>query len=163
MGTVPAAALPRLPVGRLPSTARRAGIVTGRAISVGHDRLELSANGLREQDGARQSEALREGAAGEAVEGAGRDPACFSVRQDDSSRIFTGTGAECNDESPSRTRRAPSTSDDVEAALAKGLVAAAEAGRFDVVAQLAKELEARRLTRLDNVVKLPTRARRRET
>ena len=58
MGTVPAAALPRLPVGRLPSTARRAGIVTARdvsfgvpktspMISVGHDRLELSANGLR--------------------------------------------------------------------------------------------------------------------
>jgi hypothetical protein len=35
----------------------------------------------------------------------------------------------------------------IEAALAKGLEAAAMAGRFDVVAQLAKELEARRLAR----------------
>jgi hypothetical protein len=38
--------------------------------------------------------------------------------------------------------RAP---DPVEAALARALDAAAAAGRFDVVAQLAKELEARRL------------------
>jgi len=44
--------------------------------------------------------------------------------------------------------------DIVEQALAKALAQAAEAGRFDVVAQLAKELEARRLARLTNVVAL---------
>lgn len=38
--------------------------------------------------------------------------------------------------------------DVVERALAVGLVEAAIAGRFDVVAQLARELEARRLERL---------------
>jgi hypothetical protein len=42
--------------------------------------------------------------------------------------------------------------DAVEAALAEALARAAEAGRFDVVAQLAKELEARRLARAGNVV-----------
>ena len=58
MRTVPAAALPKLPLGRLSSARRGLGIVTTRddsfgapeispMISVGHDRLELSANGLR--------------------------------------------------------------------------------------------------------------------
>jgi hypothetical protein len=37
--------------------------------------------------------------------------------------------------------------DPVEAALAQALGRAAEAGRFDVVAQLAREVEARRLAR----------------
>jgi hypothetical protein len=44
--------------------------------------------------------------------------------------------------------------DAVEEALAGALARAAEAGRFDVVAQLAKELEARRLARAGNVVLL---------
>lgn len=42
---------------------------------------------------------------------------------------------------------------DVDAALALALTKAAEAGRFDVVAQLARELEARRLAG-SNVVTL---------
>jgi hypothetical protein len=42
----------------------------------------------------------------------------------------------------------------IDAALATALVQAAAAGRFDVVAQLARELEARRLTRAGNVVRL---------
>jgi hypothetical protein len=50
--------------------------------------------------------------------------------------------------------------DTVEAALARALDAAAAAGRFDVVAQLAKELEARRLAREPNIVKLPVSQRR---
>jgi hypothetical protein len=41
-----------------------------------------------------------------------------------------------------------SPGDVVERALAVGLVEAAIAGRFDVVAQLARELEARRVERL---------------
>jgi hypothetical protein len=44
--------------------------------------------------------------------------------------------------------------DEVEAALAGALSAAAAAGRFDVVAQLARELEARRLGRAGNVVRI---------
>jgi hypothetical protein len=44
--------------------------------------------------------------------------------------------------------------DAVEAALASALAQAATAGRFDVVAQLARELEARRLARAGNVVTL---------
>jgi hypothetical protein len=48
----------------------------------------------------------------------------------------------------------------VETALARALEAAAAAGRFDVVAQLARELEARRLARSSNVVSLD-RSRRR--
>jgi hypothetical protein len=44
--------------------------------------------------------------------------------------------------------------DHVESALAKALEGATAAGRWDVVAQLARELEARRLARTDNVVNL---------
>jgi hypothetical protein len=44
--------------------------------------------------------------------------------------------------------------DTVEEALAEALARAAEADRFDVVAQLARELEARRLARAGNVVPL---------
>lgn len=47
---------------------------------------------------------------------------------------------------------APHEGDDVEAALARALDRACEAGRFDVVAQLARELEARRMARSGNVV-----------
>jgi hypothetical protein len=47
--------------------------------------------------------------------------------------------------------------DPVEAALAQALALAANAGRFDVVAQLARELEARRLARAGNVVTLDGR------
>lgn len=51
--------------------------------------------------------------------------------------------------------------DPVEDALAMALVEAAKAGRFDVVGQLARELEARRLTRSDGkVVPLEEKRRR---
>ncbi len=50
--------------------------------------------------------------------------------------------------------------DPVEAALAHALGCAAEAGRFDVVAQLAAELEVRRLARAGNVVALDAKTRR---
>jgi hypothetical protein len=53
------------------------------------------------------------------------------------------------------------TADVVEAALAKALEGATAAGRFDVVAQLARELEARRLARMGNVVAWPARTRQR--
>jgi hypothetical protein len=56
-------------------------------------------------------------------------------------------------------RPAPAVVDAVEAALAKALEGATAAGRFDVVAQLAKELEARRLARVGNVVALLARTR----
>jgi hypothetical protein len=41
-------------------------------------------------------------------------------------------------------------SDVIEEALAKAIAEAAVAGRFDVVTQLAQELEARRLARSEN-------------
>jgi hypothetical protein len=47
---------------------------------------------------------------------------------------------------------ADEAADGVETALSRALAQAAAAGRFDVVAQLAKELEARRLARAGNVV-----------
>ena len=49
--------------------------------------------------------------------------------------------------------------DQVEAALARALDRASEAGRFDVVAQLARELEARRRPQLPNIVALQPEAR----
>jgi hypothetical protein len=51
----------------------------------------------------------------------------------------------------------------VEAALARAIDRASEARRFDVVAQLARELEARRLARPTNVVPLDMDTRRKET
>ena len=48
---------------------------------------------------------------------------------------------------------------EVETALARALDAAAAAGRFDVVVQLGRELEARRLARTPNVVQLDARRR----
>jgi hypothetical protein len=51
--------------------------------------------------------------------------------------------------------------DPIELALTKALVHAAEAGRFDVVGQLAKELEVRRLGRASNVVALDPHRRQR--
>jgi len=42
----------------------------------------------------------------------------------------------------------------VESALAKAIEGATSAGRWDIVAQLARELEARRVTRMGNVVAL---------
>lgn len=54
----------------------------------------------------------------------------------------------------------PGTGEDqVEAALARALERASAAGRFDVVAQLARELEARRLARLPNAVPLESDGR----
>jgi hypothetical protein len=43
--------------------------------------------------------------------------------------------------------------------LARALGAAATAGRFDIVAQLARELEGRRLAREPNVMNLADRRR----
>ena len=57
--------------------------------------------------------------------------------------------------------RSGNAGDVVEAALAKALEGAAAACRFDVVAQLAKELEARRMARSENVVDLAARRERR--
>ena len=51
--------------------------------------------------------------------------------------------------------------DAIEAALADAVTKAAEAGRFDVVGQLAAELQARRTARAGNVVALDVKARRR--
>ena len=55
----------------------------------------------------------------------------------------------------------PAPLDAVEAALAGALTEAAKAGRFDVVAQIAKELEARRLARSENVVAIDAKRARR--
>lgn len=49
---------------------------------------------------------------------------------------------------------------DVAAALARAIDRASIAGRFDVVAQLAREIEARRLATSPNVVRLDPSTRR---
>ena len=59
-------------------------------------------------------------------------------------------------------RELTSGSDPVEAALASALTEAAAAGRFDVVAEMARTLEARRTARTSsNVVDLTTRRAKR--
>ena len=153
------------------TVAARARIVRGRddskrrpskasTIQVGHDRLELSANGLRvDQEGA-QSEGLRDVAtARQRRRGRPWNPACFSVRRDDSSRNVTETGAERTHAPTPSTPPSTDAATDVERALVRALDAAAAAGRFDVVAQLARELEARRLACARNVVRFEPRER----
>lgn len=71
----------------------------------------------------------------------------------------TNEGMRPSAERMSDDRPTPVRQDPVENALAKALDAAAGAGRFDVVAQLAKELEARRLANAANVVALEDRRR----
>ncbi len=59
-----------------------------------------------------------------------------------------------------RTAEAQSVPDEqTDEAIERALLLAAEAGRFDVVSQLARELEARRLASPDNVVLLSRRRR----
>ena len=71
------------------------------------------------------------------------------------------------DAAPSRRSKVIASSmggallEDAEAALARALTLAAEAGQWAVVAQLAKELEARRLARSGNVVALSAPSSRR--
>jgi hypothetical protein len=62
--------------------------------------------------------------------------------------------------SPDVLPRPAAASDPVEAALADALTKASAAGRFDVVAQLARELEARRTARAGVVVLAEARERR---
>ena len=71
------------------------------------------------------------------------------MRRGDSSRNVTETRAECSD------------IEDVDSAFGRALELAAIAGRFDVVSQLARELEARRLTRMGNVVPLRAKTHQR--
>jgi hypothetical protein len=69
--------------------------------------------------------------------------------EDDSTPLDTSNHA--------TTRDADDSIDDsIEGSLAIALTEAAKAGRFDVVAQIAKELEARRLAQSQNVVPLLT-------
>jgi hypothetical protein len=64
--------------------------------------------------------------------------------------------AKCDDEGETQVLADPSerlaSGDAVEAALANALAAAATAGRFDLVAQLARDLEARRQARANVVL-----------
>ncbi len=76
---------------------------------------------------------------------------------DDSSRIVTTEGVHRTE--PAQPPAAIPDAIDIEAALVAALSRAAEAGRFDVVAQLARELEARRLARAGDVARLGDRER----
>jgi hypothetical protein len=77
------------------------------------------------------------------------------VSPDDSSRSVSAAGTTSGPYQPGVS----SSAVDVETGLAAALLRAAEAGRFDVVAQLAQELEARRLARAGDVVRLDDRER----
>jgi hypothetical protein len=121
-------------------------------------RFELETYGLRRQSPGTQGESLRAVAHVEGDATGDRDPACFPLPPDDSSRNVTATEG-----GPGGATAPPSTTgetadDDVEATLARALAQAAEAGRFDVVALLAAELQARRLAR-GGVVALDARRR----
>jgi hypothetical protein len=72
---------------------------------------------------------------------------------------ISGEDTEEDAESFGALPRNATASDPVEDALARALSEASAAGRFDVVAQVAKELEARRLAQEPNVVSLAGRRR----
>jgi hypothetical protein len=71
-------------------------------------------------------------------------------------------GADRTTQDDAKQREVSASSDVVEAALARALGEASAAGRFDVVAQLARELEARRHSRTGNIVALDPAKRRGE-
>jgi hypothetical protein len=60
-----------------------------------------------------------------------------------------------------KQREVSASGDVVEGAIAAALECASAAGRFDVVAQLARELEGRRLASAGNVVALDEKRGRR--
>ncbi len=80
------------------------------------------------------------------------DEAVGAIQQDSASFVSDELRADAVSEGV--LPRSAAASDLVEAALARALDRASEASRFDVVAQLAKELESRRLARTPNVVRL---------
>lgn len=186
MGTIamrrtPDAALPRLPenalveadardVAPLSDASPAPGIVTGRDVSCSTDDGDASnergnrattrqivSSGCRTRTCDPAVNSATEHGAAQAIahvcdkgraSRADPVPACFPLSPNDSSRNVT---ADRNHDTPPAA--------DVEAALADALSRAAAAGRFDVVAQLARELEARRLARAGNVVLLAEHAR----
>jgi len=77
-----------------------------------------------------------------------------AVDPQDSAGFASGSAGGEGREEGSPPRSAAASMDAIEAALADALAGATEAGRWDVVAQLARELEARRLARAGNVVVL---------
>jgi hypothetical protein len=87
------------------------------------------------------------------VECTKRDIATESVASQSETKQFATDGTSRN---PKTTHEATPSADSVDAALTLALTEAAKAGRFDVVSQLAKELEARRLASSPNVVTLDT-------
>jgi len=162
MQQIPAEALPQLPAGGLTEAPRRPGIVTARDDSRegSRPRSEIPSDSCR-RDWCRTSDPYRVNASedsatptiaracnAEEVANGDRDPPCFPVSPDDSSRNVTTAGTISGPYQPGVS----SSAVDVETGLAAALLRAAEAGRFDVVGQLAHELEARRLARGGNVV-----------
>jgi hypothetical protein len=79
----------------------------------------------------------------------GQNPGKETTPDDSEPPLFSASTATEND-----------PRDPVEQALASALTTAAAGGRFDVVAQLARELEARRLARAGNVVVLDSGRRK---
>jgi hypothetical protein len=80
-----------------------------------------------------------------AAPGLARIPSDAPPGHDEKARDATGMGHSWGDGDP------------IERALALALEAATAAGRFDVVAKIAQELEARRLVRAPNVVAIESR------
>ena len=74
------------------------------------------------------------------------------MRAESTSRITRRGGSSGTTSGPYQPGVA-SSAVDVESGLAAALLRAAEAGRFDVVALLARELETRRLARVGDVVR----------
>ena len=123
-----------------------AGIAVQFGLLARPEGFEPPTRGFEGDRVAAQSEGLRVVATQRGGEGGDCDPACFPLLPDDSSRNVTGY--------PVPDGGRPTHGADLEAPLAEALTLAAAKGRFDVVAQLARELEARRLARAGNVVRI---------
>ncbi len=97
------------------------------------------------------------------MEAPGIEPCKIVKNTDESGTSWVGdsSAAEGSNEAKCATTGSPNDSvnatHDVESVLAKAIEAATSAGRFDVVAQLCRELEARRLARSPNVVQLDSK------
>ena len=115
--------------------------------------FEPTTSGFEGRMGGAKGEALRVLVSDPGVSPEGEEMRCSPVSPGKKTRagVSTASGAP----------RDRTGGDLLESALADALADASCAGRFDVVAQLARELEARRPAREPNVVSLSTKVRKR--
>jgi hypothetical protein len=100
--------------------------------------FEPTCDGFAKRPAETQTEALRAFGASEGPADQDRDPGCFPVLPNDSSRNVTANGAECSDPRTSDHEPSPTTSDAAIKVAIKLAVEAAEYERAAALLEVAK-------------------------